>query len=1782
MITNLANTNSREAFVAVGGSDPSPEIAELQFDNAKRPSNLLYPQALTGLRSAIAKPDTALELGTPGPSVFNPRYYQPALSSTGGSVALPIVGRSNDSEVRDRHTMKLVRDRQDQALQSPTEKLGIKTQSPVIARKGNGPVNNRPQHDYITFSDEVIMGNKYAPGTERLPSNRIAPKHISKSGVRFMDKVGQQLTPGKTRMIVRLEQTTRVKTAPPAQLLSPYVNKTKDIYYGDEPDTEFLIRKPGESVRQAEERMQGEVNKWKTIRKYGDNWKNWDKTPKKQRMLDVFVPEPETIPSIITAGLFSDPFTNTEVNLPRSSFKTLAQQPVEPVWRTQIARKLTAQTRVKSFLKFTERFVLFNTGILSARSLWDALHERLPTAVYQGIRKVARVTARNGTDNFHIWIAAEVAAGLKQNLQLDYKSRCFNKAKMQKLFKKKTGDFRSSWRLDVFREPRDLLPKIPHVDEHNIVRSNVGVTQNINGFHKKIAAVDLIVKYHKNPAFIALQETRSYENRYDCALNGYKSYTQRAGPGLFGQCLLVRKDLPSWLVSKDTVQGLIHVAINGIQEGIVWHIFAVYLPSGNSNTSVRRRHVKKICSMVDSLKKADPKAAVALTGDWNTQTSELSKQFTRYSRGMLSVTSVTGSDISRVCFIRHKLKRSALDHFVVCRNAAPNVMKTKVNRHIKASDHYAVSMTLQKNLAAKQAPLSKEIYSFKDIKGKADELAYHNKFAMLSLETIKTDKDLDVAYEQWNKAVAESTRALGIRTLIPEGNKKHFCRKTQRILQNEAKAKLAWEKLDWNSASVKKIQRITLRVQNAQTASKKARAEYMITRLRKDASETAKMLRNHEQKTFHKRIDAMVNRNQGSSNLVPVRDNKGQLQTSPQAIVDTHFEHYKSLAKDTTGLSQDSTHWAKVPYTTEAALEGFHLSNESLGQDLLKAIRRSATGTSPGTNGHPIELFKALMQSESDRVVRLNLQDKEPVAQKNVFPNDKINWSNLLVESVEVSKRMRSLPETSHIAIKESSLPLHMGTPMGIAFERLIDGHLRVGNHIAEGLADGRITSLVKDLTGDQTSMNNRRGITVSNEEIKLLFSTFAHKISARLESSSWFRQEQGGFRSKLESIGQFITVFEAVRRRHIAGKTTSVVFMDFMKAFDKVMHEGMWLKLASLGLADPEISLIKALYREGKSRVSMEGYMSDWFKLERGTRQGDPLSPLLFIIFVNDLLKDVDTGVDVVGLKKNVKGSMYADDLAGLVVESPEQIQRFLDKVGAWCLRWGLPIGAIKCKVMLLGCTNLKGETDEARLEAFHKNTFTCCDQQILTATSYKYLGVTIKENFAYKYEGEKDFVATLKSKVKKTTLIYGSVLADKHIPLEVKRQVLLSRIIPVGLGYGAEWFGLTTEVHTLQRSVTDAIKLAFGSRMTSNVYSENMSAWELNLPTVEIGAALARQRLWLKSKDMNTTLGLMAKGPTSSPTKNWFSYYSMRVMGMQTNMLKTAQQQGHSGLKHAFLPNWAAIALRQKYKGELPNCLVKGITEAKSATCPDGWDAMHNPQHLEILLLNKIYTSPKSERDQSYDNHFFGKTRDFLKQALFVPELAEGVRSLSRARLGAYLKVNNVIAAPQAFPDQNPNLKRDHCPMCQQNLKKDSVSYWEVQHWLFDCDKLRDAFDKHIGHDSYNFVQEFPDDLTHSQTKEYTTILLLGGLPSIKGIWKINPKYQNTLEILDKDNTIPKLKNYIDSWGHIKNKFPDDGKHQGFAIAAKFLEIALKTYYAALFGSGKGGDRLKDGSLE
>ena len=179
--------------------------------------------------------------------------------------------------------------------------------------------------------------------------------------------------------------------------------------------------------------------------------------------------------------------------------------------------------------------------------------------------------------------------------------------------------------------------------------------------------------------------------------------------------------------------------------------------------------------------------------------------------------------------------------------------------------------------------------------------------------------------------------------------------------------------------------------------------------------------------------------------------------------------------------------------------------------------------------------------------------------------------------------------------------------------------------------------------------------------------------------------------------------------------------FIDFTQAYDNVNRTLLWQHLSKLNVPIPHRKAIEGLYEDDSYVLTDGDKCTDSIKTRRGVRQGCPLSPLLFALFVNDVAIFMPSGLGARAMEETLKVShiMYADDLT-LLSNSEENLPWMLDKLDTYANEKELTVNVKKSQVMVFNKPRGRGELPSFRLGG------TCLE----VVSDFKYLGMFFEES--------------------------------------------------------------------------------------------------------------------------------------------------------------------------------------------------------------------------------------------------------------------------------------------------------------------------------------------------------------------------------------------------------------------------------------------------------------------
>ena len=194
----------------------------------------------------------------------------------------------------------------------------------------------------------------------------------------------------------------------------------------------------------------------------------------------------------------------------------------------------------------------------------------------------------------------------------------------------------------------------------------------------------------------------------------------------------------------------------------------------------------------------------------------------------------------------------------------------------------------------------------------------------------------------------------------------------------------------------------------------------------------------------------------------------------------------------------------------------------------------------------------------------------------------------------------------------------------------------------------GLIVPIVKNVDKDKLDPNNYRGITLACTTYKIFCGVLNKRLSAWAEKNGLLYDEQNGFRAGRSCMDHVSSLTSILETRIQRKQDTFCLFVDFSKAYDRINRNKLWQKLSSYGLKGKLYDSLVSLYEnvECSVKLSHMNTISKWFSVDTGLKQGCILSPQLFNLYINDLIRELkDASIGVKAGDTLVTCLAYADD---------------------------------------------------------------------------------------------------------------------------------------------------------------------------------------------------------------------------------------------------------------------------------------------------------------------------------------------------------------------------------------------------------------------------------------------------------------------------------------------------------------------------------------------------------
>ena len=207
---------------------------------------------------------------------------------------------------------------------------------------------------------------------------------------------------------------------------------------------------------------------------------------------------------------------------------------------------------------------------------------------------------------------------------------------------------------------------------------------------------------------------------------------------------------------------------------------------------------------------------------------------------------------------------------------------------------------------------------------------------------------------------------------------------------------------------------------------------------------------------------------------------------------------------------------------------------------------------------------------------------------------------------------------------------------------------------------------------GKREDPKNYRPVSLTSVICRLMEKIIHFRILNHFLKNNLISSAQHGFITKRSTQTQQVIYLDKLTSLYDQGLQVEAIYLDFSKAFDRVSHLKLLHVLDCYGLQTHLINWIRN-YLSSRTQVTVvETIYSDSANVTSGVPQGSVLGPLLFVIFINDLIEKIIANC------KHTSVFAFADDIK-LIGTSSIDLQLALDIVYSWTLNWGLTLNKNK-----------------------------------------------------------------------------------------------------------------------------------------------------------------------------------------------------------------------------------------------------------------------------------------------------------------------------------------------------------------------------------------------------------------------------------------------------------------------------------------------------------------------
>ena len=323
---------------------------------------------------------------------------------------------------------------------------------------------------------------------------------------------------------------------------------------------------------------------------------------------------------------------------------------------------------------------------------------------------------------------------------------------------------------------------------------------------------------------------------------------------------------------------------------------------------------------------------------------------------------------------------------------------------------------------------------------------------------------------------------------------------------------------------------------------------------------------------------------------------------------------------------------------------------------------------------------------------------------------------------------------------------------------------------------------------GPKEFCNNYRPISLLSCIGKVLEKCIHKHVYNFLQYNNIITQSQSGFIRGDSTVNQLLCIYNDLCSSFDKGITAQAVYLDISKAFDRVWHTGLLSKLEAVGIRGKLLNWFRDYLSCRMQATVIKGEKSDFKSVSAGVPQGSVLGPLLFLIYINDIVNNIQSVI-----------KLFADDTSlSLALNNPDSraeiLNHDLEKINEWAKKWKVRFNEEKTEQLNF----TRGQNQNQQL--------TFGSKTLKETPSHKHLGVILQNNCRWDEH--------IRSVINKTSMLISCLRSYKYkISRKALETMYKSFILPLFDYADIVWDNCTdTQSKKLESLHLEAIRIIIG----------------------------------------------------------------------------------------------------------------------------------------------------------------------------------------------------------------------------------------------------------------------------------------------------------------------------------------------------------------------------------